>query len=636
MGRSNSTRALSQVAILIGVIFVIAILYFARAVFIPFALAVVFTFLLTPVVNLLDRIHIPRAASSLAVVAISVLGLALLGWVVTGQLVDVANQLPEYRSNIKKKIESLHSAKNQSIGKAADAVSEIGKELVAPGPTSGASATTNGAKGLTTGAISSAKPIPVEVVPPASSPLESLSSLAGPASIFGIVTVFTLFMLIRREDLRNRLIRLVGQGHMNMMTQALDDTSSRMSRYLFLQLTVNVGYGLVVGFGLYLIGVPHVLLWGVVAALLRFIPYVGFLFSAVMPILLSLAMFDGWAHALLTFALYAAVELIVANLVEPFLYGAHIGLSSLAILIAAVFWTVLWGPIGLVLSMPLTVCLVVMGRYVPNLEFLNILLGDEPVLPPEAHFYQRLLASDQQEARGVLESYLKENTLPQLFDAVLIPALALAEQDRHRNDLDEATQQFITLSTKELIEEFSDRTNEIPAQQLHGEAPESSSAGAGTPLNPIMPNSSKMIVCVPARDDADEIVGTMLVQLLEQAGHRSQCIPLGTIVEMIALIDDAKPDILCISALPPFAISHARNLYLRLRDHSPTLKIMMGLWGFPGDATKMAGRMRLREGDRVFVRLDQSVAEINAITKIPADPGLDDLATAVSTHAAGS
>jgi len=549
------------------------------------------------------------------VVTIAVLALGLLGWVVTGQLIDVANQLPAYRSNIKQKIASLQGTKNQSISKAADAVTEIGKELVETEPPTAPPAGHAAPKGIAAAAGSSAKPTPVEVVPPASNPLESLNSLVGPVSIFGLVTIFTLFMLIRREDLRNRFIRLVGHTHLNLMTQALDDASSRVSRYLFLQLAVNVGFGLIVSAGLYFIGVPHILLWGVVAALLRFIPYIGSLLSAVFPILLSLAMFDGWTHALLTLALYATVELLVANLVEPLLYGAQVGLSALAILVAAIFWTVLWGPIGLVLSTPLTVCLVVIGRYVPSLEFLNVLLGDQAVLPPESHFYQRLLASDQHEAKLVLEDYLKDNSLQQLYDSVLIPALALAEQDRHRNDLDEPTQQFITLSTKELVEELYDRANELASQKAlelsdvnHGEA--------GPLSHPISPKVSKTIVCVPARDDADEIVGTMLAQLLEQNGHASQCVPLGTIADMLALVSEANPDTVCISALPPFAISHARNFYLRLRAHSPSLKILMGLWGFSGDATKIAGRLRLRQGDQVFLRLDQVIAEANGAPEL--------------------
>lgn len=616
MKRSDSARALTQLAVIIAAVFTIATLYFARVVFIPFALAVIFAFLLAPIVSLLDRIHVPRAASSLMVVAVSVLSLGLLGWVVTGQLVDVANQLPSYRSNIKRKMDSLHRAKNQSITKAADAVNEIGKELAASSPASGLTATPSSSNGFPAGASSLSKPTPVEVVPPASSPLDSITSLVGPMSTLGIVIVFTLFMLIRREDLRNRFIRLVGHEHLNTLTQALDDAAGRVSRYLFLQLSVNLGYGIVVGTGLYLIGIPHVLLWGTVAALLRFLPYVGPVLSAVLPILLSLAMFDGWTRPLLTFGLYASVELIVGNVIEPLLYGAHIGLSSLAILVAAVFWTVLWGPVGLVLSTPLTVCLVVIGRYVPSLGFLNILLGDEPVLPPESHYYQRLLASDHQEAKSVLEAYLKDHTLLQLYDLVLIPALELAEQDRHSNNLDEATQQFITLCTRELVEELFDRAKELASSA----ASETNGTETSTPFYPGSSHFSKTIVCIPARDEADEIVGTMFAQLLEQAGHRSHCVAIGTIVDMLAEVEDAKPDIVCISALPPQVIAHARNLYLRLRAHSPKLKIMMGLWGFSGDAAKIAGRLRLDDGERVFVSLDQLITEIDATSRIALSP----------------
>jgi predicted PurR-regulated permease PerM len=618
--RNDTSRGLSQLATLIAAIVVVATLYFARVVFVPFALAVLFAFLLTPIVRALDRIHLPRAVSSVVVVTCSVLALGLLGWVVAGQLIEVANQLPGYRTNIKLKIESLHGTKNQSINKAADAVKEIGKELAESNPSSGAAAGPITPKGLTAG--TSAKPIAVEMVPPASNPLESLNSVVGPVSIFGIVTVFTLFMLIRREDLRNRFIRLFGHAHLNLMTQALDDASSRVSRYLFLQLSVNVGFGVIVGVGLYFIGVPQALLWGVVAALLRFLPYVGSLLAAVLPILLSLAMFDGWTHTLLTLALYATTELLMANLVEPLLFGAQVGLSSLAILVAAVFWTVLWGPIGLVLSTPLTVCLVVIGRYVPNLGFLNILLGDEPVLAPESHFYQRLLASDQHEAKRVLESYLQENSLQQLYDSVVIPALALAEQDRHRNNLDEPTQQFITLSTRELIEELGDRAmegNARESQKLSEKNRADQTTQTTRESSRDIP-SSRRVICIPARDDADEIVGAMLAQVLEHDGHRAQCLPTGTAAEIIASVEDARPEIVCISALPPFVISHARSLYTKLREHSPALKILIGLWGFSADTTSVATRLHLMEGDRILSSLAQVIAEINGEAGTPESP----------------
>ena len=613
MRRKDAAGSSSQLLTVVLAIVAIATLYFARVVFVPFTLAMLFAFLLTPVVSLFDRIRVPRALSSLMVVGVTIVGLGVLGWFVSGQLLEVADQLPAYRSTIKRKIQSIHSTKNQSLNKAADTVNEIGKDLVAPvvGTPPPVVETPTNAKGTVTGTIAATgKPLRVEVVPPAVNPFESLNSLIGPISVFGIVTVFTLFMLIRREDLRNRFIRLVGHKHLNVMTQALDDASSRVSRYLLLQLGVNVGFGAVVGTGLYFIGVPHALLWGAVAALLRFLPYVGAVLSAVLPILLSLAMFDGWTKPLLTLGLYVAVELIVGNLIEPMVYGAQVGLSSLAILVAAVFWTILWGPIGLVLSTPLTVCLVVLGRYVPNLGFLSILLGDEPVLEPASHYYQRLLASDQHEAKVVLETYLKDHTLQQMYTQVLIPALSMAEQDRHANDLDEATEQFIIASTKENIEELTERAGELTTQNVADGVDPDGAAGTVHAVT-VAPELAKKIVCLPARDDADEMVGMMLSHLLEQSGHQSQAAAIGTVAEMLAVVEKAKPDIVCISALPPFAISHARNIYLRLREVTPDVRIMIGLWGFNGDMTKIAARLKLQEGDRMVFSLDQALMEMN-------------------------
>jgi predicted PurR-regulated permease PerM len=612
MARTPSNRALSQLVTLLTALVVVATLYLARVVLVPFVLAILFAFVLTPVVRRLDRIRIPRAASSAVVLIVVVCILGIVGWATTEQLVDVANQLPEYRSTIAKKIEVLRGSNNQRVTTATNAIREVGQELAGGGLTPAVDAIR--ATGSALRPVSPARPIPVEMVPLASNPLESLNTFIGPVSTFGIVTIFTLFMLIRREDLRNRLLRLVGQKHLNVMTQALDDAGSRVSRYLLLQLGVNVAYGFVVGLCLYFIGVPHVLLWGALAALLRFVPYVGFVVSSAFPILMSIAMFDGWIRPILTFTAFFVLELIVANLVEPFVYGTQVGLSSLAILVAAVFWTLLWGPVGLVLSTPLTVCLVVIGRYVPNLSVLNIILGDEPVLSPHSQFYQRLLASDQHEAKSVLESYLAQNNLQQLYDSVLIPALFLAEQDRHRNDLDEATQQFITLSTKELVEELYDHTSEEAALENGTPSDNSdSTAGMAPAVQQAAPFRSLTIACVPARDDADEIVGTMLAQLAERTGHRSQCTPVGPVAETVSGVEEARPDVICISALPPFAVSHARTLYLRLRARLPAVHILMGLWGSAGDPARLARRMRMAEGDKVVVNLAEAIAEIAAV-----------------------
>lgn len=353
-----------------------------------------------------------------------------------------------------------------------------------------------------------------------------------------IVIVLTIFMLMGREDLRNRFIRLVAHGRFSAMTQALDDAGSRVSRYLLLQFIVNSGFGLVIGLGLYFIGIPNALLWGVVAAVLRFLPYIGAPLSAVVPILLSLALFTGWTRPAMTIGLYVVVELIVANFLEPLLYGGQTRISSFAILFAAIFWTLLWGPIGLVLSTPFTVCLVVLGRHVPRLEFLNILLGDEPV-PPGAHYYQRLLANDQEEAEEVLHDYLKEHSLGELYDSALIPALSLAEQDSYTNDLEEGVATFILQSTQEFVEEFGYTRKDdliIPASQ-----PASDSEPSVIDLK-IAPKLSPMrrtrcsVLCVPCRNESEEVVCTMLAQLLERAGCHAQVASLATTAEMLTQV----------------------------------------------------------------------------------------------------
>ena len=280
--------------------------------------------------------------------------------------------------------------------------------------------------------------------------------ILAPLGRAGIVVIFTVFMLFKREDLRNRLLRLAGLGQLNRMTQALDDAAQRVSRYLLMQFLVNAGFGVLFGFGVYLIGVPYPALWGAVAGILRIVPYVGTLVAALLPLALSLAVFDGWLRPLLVFLLVMGLELIIGNFVEPWLYGAHVGISSLALLVTAVFWTVLWGPAGLILSTPLTVCVVVLGRYVPQLSFLQILLGDEPALAAEAQIYQRLLAMDQLEARAIVDQFLKGRPLVELYDSVLIPALSMAEQDRHKGAIDAAREEFLFLSMNEMIAEFSE------------------------------------------------------------------------------------------------------------------------------------------------------------------------------------
>jgi predicted PurR-regulated permease PerM len=621
VARTSSAKDISRILTLVAAVVVITALYFARVMLVPLALAVLFSFVLAPLVTALERIRIPRFLAIFLVVGIAVSGIGIMGWTVGNQLIDVTNQLPSYKTNIKEKIDAIRNPKNRRLDKAADAMKELGKEIAdnPPVPAETAPSSSKNSGSGKAAAQPQPKTVPVQVFQPVSNPLESLNSIITPLGSAVIVVVLTIFMLAGREDLRNRLIGLVGHGHLNVMTQALDDAGSRVSRYLVLQLVINACFGVVIGLGLYFIGIPNSMLWGVVAGLLRFLPYVGSPLAAVLPILLSLAIFPTWTGPVATIGLYLIVEILVANFLEPLIYGAHTGISSFAILFAAIFWALIWGPIGLLLSTPLTVCLVVLGRHVPALQFLNIMLGDQPVLSPEAHYYQRLLASDQAEAKEVLDDYLKTHPLEDLYDTVLIPALALAEQDRHHDDLEEITEQFICKSTKELLDELGEKSKEPAVAEM--QKAQSDLAELSAPKIRVEPPSQATnVVCIPARDEADEIVGIMLSQLLERAGYHAQAIPIGTTAEMLAQVKDAAPDIVCISALPPFALLHARDLYKRVRSNVPNARIIVGLWKFSGDPIKAAARFNIVGDDKLAITLAQTILQVGVFQQIELVP----------------
>jgi predicted PurR-regulated permease PerM len=583
----KDVTAESRLLTLVSLVVVIAGLYFGRQVLMPLALAVVFAFLLTPIVEVLEKYRLGRVPSVLTVLVLAFALLGAIGWGVSGQLMQVIVYLPDYKANIQLKIDSIRSPGSGRLGIATATVNDLSKAL------SGASETA-GTKQL--GRSSSRQPISVQVTTPPHTASEYFRDIVGPLTgileTAGIVVIFTLFILVKREDLRNRLFRLAGSNQLSMMTQALDDASRRLGRYLLLQFVVNGAYGLLFGVGLYFIGVPNPLLWGVLASLLRFVPYVGTPLATLFPMVMALAVFPGWSQVGFVFALFLCLELITANLIEPWLYGAQTGISSLAILVAAIFWAMLWGPLGLILSTPLTVCLIVLGRYVPQLTFLEILLGDEPVLSPQAHFYQRLLALDDEEAREIADRYLKENALAGLYDGVVLPALGLAEKDRRRNTLDETRTDFIYQRTRELIEE------------LYELSPHAAGASDGRLAGP-------RIVCFPARDLADEIVATMAMQLLREEGHNVTVLAAESLPAMLDKIGQLHADIVCVSALTPFAAGQARLVCKQLRERYPDVKIVLGLWGFPGGLEKAKERVGPNCTDLIGTSLAEAVLQVN-------------------------
>jgi predicted PurR-regulated permease PerM len=629
---SDSSRLLTLIAMVV----VIAGLYFGRQVFIPLALAVVLAFLLTPVVGWLEKCRLGRVPSVLIVLILSFALMGLTSWIVTGQLMEIVDQLPSYRLNIHEKIQSLRVPNSNRLKNASNTVTELSNELSAA---SEAAATNDSASSKRTGKPSTVRPIPVQVSQAPSSASQYVRAMIGPLTgvleTAAMVIVFTLFILIKREDLRNRLIRLAGQDQLNVVTQALDDASRRLSRYLFLQFLINLTYGVLFACGAYWIGIPNALLWGVLGSLLRFVPYVGTPIAAAFPIAMALAVFPGWHQAVFVFCLYAVLEISVANIIEPWLYGAQTGVSSLAILLAAVFWSSLWGPVGLILSTPLTVCLILIGRYVPQLGFLEVLLGVDPVLPVEAHFYQRLLAFDQQDAVEIAETYLAEKPIGSFYDSVMVPALVLAERDRRVDSLEGATVTFINQSIQELIEDLEDRpsvaksdrrVDRVDENKALDDGAETLFEGDGATCSPSSAALTGLrVVVIPAAGEADELAGMMLEQLLRRLGCdvRRVAIPANGAIAGGNGTDENPADwaqAAVVSALPPFAAGPARLLCKRLRQSRPSLKILLGLWSFNAGGEKPAKRTGSGAADMVATSFQQAIEfllEINL--QIPAD-----------------
>ncbi len=611
----QSNSDISRLLALVAGVVVVATLYFARAVLVPFALAMLFSFLLTPIVRLLERLRLPRVPAVLLVVVLAMAGAVFVAVKVTDQLVEVTAELPTYRSNFEKKIATLHDGSKIGVLKASEEVSALAAEMVETLPGTAPTAGQPNRRGISES--KSGKPVEVQVVPPPGGSWDALLMVLTPVGAAGVVLVFTVFILLRVEDLRNRFIRLVGHNHLTLATQAIDDASARIGKYLLLQLLVNISYGIVIGAGLHFIGLPNAILWGAIAAACRFLPYVGTPLAAFMPIVLSLAVFDGWTRSLEIVGLYLVTEIVVANFVEPMLYGANTGMSSLAILVAAIFWTLLWGPIGLVLSTPLTLCLVVLGRHVPQMEFLHVLLGDEPVLTPEMHFYQRLLANDLGEARQVLEANLQEMHLQELYDSVVIPALGMVQRDRQQNDLDQNFADSIVQNTRELVEELNEEYTDpqnLPPETTHQPAFGTTRTNSRSPS----------IICVPARTGADETIGSMLVQLIEREGETAQCMSLGTPAEMIDQLVKGKPHVVIVSSLQPFALTHARKLYSQIRARLPEVIVMVGLWNFQGAIESVLARFGPDAQGLIVTTLSEAVEKLGTLkdaSQVLQEPG---------------
>ena len=615
---------LSAVATAILAVIIIAMLYFGREIFVPIALAILLSFVLAPVVVILQRLRVPRG---LAVVSVAILAFALifaLGSLLATQLTQLAGDLPRYQSTISEKIQSFRETKagRGTLERASDMLKDLSKEIDKPKDTASARASNAIANSNAPGQQA---PVPVEVRQPDPGALESLRTLIAPLvhplATTGIIIIFVIFILLQREDLRNRLIRLAGSYDLQRTTAALDDAARRLSRLFLTQLILNGAFGIVIGIGLWFIGTPSAILWGILATVLRFVPYIGAVIAAAFPLALAVAVDPGWSMLLWTLALFLTVEPIVGHVVEPMVYGHSTGLSPVAVVAAATFWTALWGPIGLVLATPLTVCLVVLGRHVERLEFLDVMFGDRPALSPPEIFYQRMLAGDPAEAAEKAEEFLKERSLASYYDEVALKGLQLAQIDAERGALDQARLTKIRDAVREFASDLADQDDRPPTKVHLTTDAEASSAVESVAENAAHENLPVIgkglppdwqgeypVLCMAGRSLIDEAAAIMLAQLSTAHGLAARVEgPEALSTTNVFRLETTGVAVVCLVYLDASGPAHMRYAVRRLRRKLPKAIIILGCWVKDIDADALEVLRDNAKADLVAASLGETV-----------------------------
>lgn len=604
----KSDTSYSFISMLISIALVLAFMYWARVIVIPVALSILITFLLVPTVNWLEKIYIPRV---LAVILMTVISLSLfLGatYAITKQIDSLVDSYPQYEDNITAKISQINEQGSSGLFDKFHSVAERLYEQLEQ-----AQKDSKIQKISSSGSQEASHAQPVKIVEDSPFHFSALWGIAGPVleplANIGLVIVLIIFMLINREDLRDRFIALVGIGQMTDTTRALEDAGDRISRYLLIQLFINCCYGMAVGIGLWLIGVPYFILWGSFAALLRYIPYLGAWLSALLPIALSLLISPDWSIALMVIALFLMLELVTNMIAEPMLYGRGIGVSQAALLVTVAFWAWLWGPIGLILASPLTVCLAVLGRHVPFLKFLDILLGDRPTLSSSQRYYQRLLAKDEDEASDIIERYIEDDSMVHAFDKIIIPALSLARADLRSGKLDELSHKEMVELSGSILEDQRSEMYVIESKEKKTE--KESNDGATSPL----PVTS--VLAVPARDSTDKLLVDALSMLLDPSRFEIHASPGGIVYDILADVKRRTPDVLVILSVPPGGVAHVRHICKRITARFPDLRIVVGRLGLY-EEDQEENRRRLSEvgADYIVFSLADVVSELNKLSTL--------------------
>jgi predicted PurR-regulated permease PerM len=608
---------------------VVTALYVGREVLVPIALAVLMSFVLAPVVRLLRRWRLPRIVAVVFVVLVAFSAIFSLGTLMVSQVGQLAGNLPSYQSTLREKIQSLRGATTATgtLERASEVLQDLSSELDKPSRT-----LTPPIAGTAT---PSAMPIPVEIKQPDPGALQTLvaliTPLLHPLATTGIVVIFVIFILMQMQDLRNRLVRLAGSQDLQRTTAAIDDAGQRLSRLFLTQLALNAGFGLVIGVGLWLIGVPSAPLWGMLGMILRFVPYIGALISAILPLVLAAAVGPDWTMVLWTAVLFLTMEPLFGQVLEPLLYGHSTGLSPVAVVASATFWTWLWGPIGLILATPLTICLVVLGRHVDRLKFLDVMFGDRPALTPAELLYQRMLARDPVEAAEQAHKFLKEKPLLAYYDEVLLPGLKLAQADAERGLLDDERTLRVRDAVAEIIDDLSDHEDKSkPAPEVdnepNDEAPlaqisrTESSPTDGVKDLPAQWRTKNPVLCIPGVGVLDETVALMIAQLVEREGIGARAEEADALsMARIFSLDTKDVALVCLCYVEDATSAQIRYAIRRLRRKAPEAHIVVATLGEASHADGREALQGLRNAELV-TSLRETITHVIGVANGPQEP----------------
>ena len=595
---------LSPLVVAGTLVLIVASLYWGRPVLLPVALAILLTFLLSPCDSALQRLGLGRVVSALLLAVLTFSLIGLIGWGVSVEVKEFANALPGYQGNIKKRVEDLQVGK----GTALDNVLATFEQLIGDLNTSAPPA--------------EHVPKPVLVTVQSDRFSSGVWQLVLPLleSVFQVllVVMLVIFMLLERDELRTRVIRLLGYGRLSLTTQALDEAGERVSRYLFAQFIVNACLGVAIGLGLFLLGVPYALLWGSLIVILRFVPFIGIWIAALLPFAVSLATSSNWWQPLSVLGMFAVFEIAAAMVIEPMLFSQSAGTSKLAMLIAIAFWSWLWGPVGLLLATPLTACLTVVAKNVPQLEFIAVLFGDQPMMQASVAYYKRLLAMDQDEAEAIVEEQLRTHAVEHVFDEVLLPALHYAKRDSRLGTLPDDDREFVYKSTRQIVERiglpsaYPPSSTDAPAIAVGDTATVSAAKGR--------------ILAWPAHDEGDAIALLMLQQLLDATRYQMDISTAGQrFSEILQEVEQKRPELFCVGFIPPGGLSASRHLSTLLRGRLPGLDIVVGYWGLPEKGHKDCEALLAAGATHCAVTLietrDQIARSIHPHVKVQPAPG---------------